>query len=259
MRKIFVAVFLFAAVIFAGCGGGNQQSKVIIGIDDEFAPMSFHNEQNELVGFDIDLAQEAMNRLGVAAEFKPIDWSNKEKEITSGSIDLIWNGLDITNERKEYMIFSKPYMEDRQIVLVKADSDFDIHSEYDLEGKIVGTQAGSTSDDYINRNLKLKNSLAEYKSYTKFSEVVDALKKEEIEVLVCDELVARYEMNTCPDQLKIINIKIGIITETGIGFRKDNVELRDRVQDVFDEMIRDGTARKISVKWFQADLISAER
>ena len=256
MRKIFMAVFLFVNLIFAGCGGEiGTQSKIVIGIDDEFAPMSFHDEKNELVGFDIDLAAEAAKRLGVAAEFKPINWSNKEQEITSGNIDMIWNGLDITNEREEYMIFSKPYMDDRQILLVKEDSDFDIHSEYDLEGKIVGTQAGSTSDDYINRNLKLKKSLAGYKAYTKFHEVIDALKNGEIEIIVCDELIARYEMNKSPDLFKIIDVKIGMITETGIGFRKDNTELRDKVQKTFDEMIKDGTAQKISLKWFQADLI----
>ena len=75
--------------------------------------------------------------------------------------------------------------------------------------------------------------------------------------MVCDEIIARYEMNNYPDEFKIINVKIGEITETGIGFSKNNVELRNKIQVVFDDMIKDGTARKISLKWFQADLIKS--
>ena len=241
--------------ILMGCSNSYGIDKLVIGIDDDFAPMSFHDERGNLVGFDIDLATEAAKRMNAEVEFKPIDWDNKEKEIVSGNIDMIWNGLDITDQRKEYMIFSKPYMDDRQIVLVKRDDDLDIHSEYDLEGKVVGTQAGSTSDDYINQNEKLKRGIKEYKTYSKFSEAVTALKNDEVEVIVCDELIARYEMNSNPNKLRIIEVRIGSIAKTGIGFRKDNTALRDKIQKTFDEMIQDGTAKKISEKWFQADLI----
>ena len=240
--------------MLTGCGSSNNKV-IVIGIDDEFPPMSFHDETGELVGFDIDLAQETARRMGVEVKFQPIDWDNKEAEITSGHIDMIWNGLDITDKRKEYMIFSKPYMDDRQIILVKRDSDLDIYSEYDLEGKIVGTQIGSTSDEYINKESKLKEGIREYKTYSKFSEALAALKNGEIDLVVCDELIARYEMNTYPNQLKVLNVKIGAIAETGIGFRKNDTKLRDKVQTAFDAMIKDGSAKDISMKWFNADLI----
>ena len=267
MRKIFTAALLLVTMIFAGCGGENTSAKndgskisdatkkIIIGVDDEFAPISFHNEKNELVGFDVDLAKEAAKRLGVELEFKSIDWNNKREEITSGNVDMIWNGLDITEERKEYMIFTKPYMDDRQVLLVKKDKMRDIHVEEDLEGKIIGVQAGSTSDDYFSRNEDLKSHLKDYKIYVHFNELLEALKGDEINVLVCDELIARYETNKNPGQFDLLNVKIGDIAEMAVGFRKDNEELRDKVQAVFDEMISDGTAKKISEQWFQADVI----
>lgn len=258
MKKYFLP-FMLMIFMLTGCSGCTGTNKLVIGIDDEFAPISFHNERNELVGFEIDLTKEACRRLGVTAEFKPIDWNNKREEIMSGNIDMIWNGLDITDERKEYMIFSKPYMDDRQIVLVRKESAFSINSEYDLEGKIVGTQAGSASDDYINKNKDLKESLAELKTYEKFGDVFDALQNGEIDVCVCDELVGRYEVNNHPNQFELINVKIGFMTEMGIGFPKDKAELRDKVQVVFDEMIKDGTAREISEEWFGADLIKSRR
>ena len=255
MRKIFVAVLFIVAVMIAGCGGSKELDKLTIGIDDNFAPIAFHNERGELVGFDIDLAKEAARRMGVKFEFKPIDWDKKREALVSGKIDMIWNGLDITDERKEYMIFSKHYMDDRQIILVKSGNDQDIRGEGDLNGKIVGVQAGSSSENYFNQDVPLKKILGDFKVYNQFEELLDALQRDEIDVLICDELIARYELNTNPDKFEIVDIKIGTAMKTAIGFRKDDVELRDKVQAAFDSMIKDGTAKKISEQWFNADLI----
>ena len=259
MRKIFATVVVLMMILFVTGCGTSETERLVVGIDDDFPPIGFHDAQGELVGFDIDLAKETARRMGVEFEFRPIDWDNKREEMMLGNIDMIWNGLDITAERKEYMIFSKPYMDDRQILLVKSGNTQGIVVEEDLADKVVGTQAGSTSEYYLHGKETLRNSFKDYKTYPKFTEVVDALKRGDIDVLVCDEIVARYEMKTNPDQLELIEVKIGDITETGIGFRKDNVELRDRVQKVFDEMIKDGTAKKISERWFQADLIKQVR
>ena len=262
MKKILIALLLVTLTL-AGCGGeqnsqgvgSNSQNKIIIGVDDDFPPICFHNEKNERVGFDVDLAREAASRMDVDIEFKPILWKDKREKITSGEIDMIWNGLDITEERKEYLIFTKPYMDDRQILLVKKGSDLTINTESELEGKIVGTQAGSTSDCYLSQDENLKSSFKDYKTYDKFTGSLDALKNGEIEVLVCDEIVARYEKNKNPDELELIDVKIGTILEMSVGISKDNVKLRDELQTVFDEMVKDGTAKKISIEWFNADLI----
>lgn len=251
----------------AGCGGEHSNNlndaktfdKIIIGLDDEFAPMGFRNEQGALVGFDIDLAREVAKRMDVDVEFKPIDWDRKREAITSGNVDIIWNGLDITDERKEYMIFTKPYMDDRQILLVKKDNDQNIRAEGDLENKRVGVQAGSIAENYLDNNTKLKITFKEYKTYGKFQDGLDALTGGAIDVFLCDELVARYEMNRNPDQFQIIDVKTGYVTEMAVGFRKEDTALRDRVQQAFDEMVKDGTARKISEQWFQADLIKTRK
>ena len=243
MKKILVATLLLAMMILAGCGGEQSAKKIIIGIDDDFAPISFYNEENELVGFDVDLAKETCERMGVLAEF------------LSGGVDIIWDGLDITEDRKEYMIFSKPYMDDRQVMLVKKGYDKNIHSEGDLAGKVVGAQSGSTAENYINNNQELRDTVKDLKVYSKFQEGINGLENSDIEVFICDELVARYKVNKNPDQLEIIDVKTGSAIEVGIGFHKENVELRNKVQEAFDEMIKDGTAKKISEKWFNADLI----
>ena len=95
MKKVFMAALLLVTMMFTGCGGGNDASKtdgdskeikkITIGLDDEYAPMGFKDEQNEIVGFDVDLAKEAAKRLGCEVEFKAIDWNSKEVELKSGT------------------------------------------------------------------------------------------------------------------------------------------------------------------------------
>ena len=94
-----------------------KTEKLIIGIDDTFAPMGFRDENNEIVGFDIDMANAAGEKMGVDIKFQPIDWKTKENELNSGRIDLIWNGYTITDERKEKVLFTKPYLKNSQVVV----------------------------------------------------------------------------------------------------------------------------------------------
>jgi len=266
VKKIFLLLIMFVLFV-SGCGGDSEKDTnsmkhahvLVIGLDDHYPPMGFRNEQNEIVGFDVDLAKEVGRRIGATFEFKPIDWKNKREEIESGNVDIIWNGTDITEERKDYMLFSKPYMDNRQIILIKRGAIDKIRTVGDLEGKIVGTQAGSSSEDYINDTPNLKNSFAEFKTYRNFQDALKELYDGDVNAIIIDEILARYEISKVPPVFQIVEATVGPVTEIAIGFRKDDTELRDRVQKAFDEMIIDGTARKISEQWFQADIIKRKR
>ncbi|MBR2520233.1 MAG: amino acid ABC transporter substrate-binding protein [Selenomonadaceae bacterium] len=262
MKKIFLAALLLVTMVFTGCGGGGDQpkdgnsaKKIVIGLDDEYAPMGFKNEKNEIVGFDVDLAKEAAKRLGTEVEFKAIDWNSKEAELKSGRIDIIWNGLDITPERQENMLFSKPYMDNRQIIFVKAGNDQGIKSEADLAGKTVGTQAGSTAEAYIVKAEGLKDSFKEFKTYGDYVSAFMDLENGRIDALVCDEIVGRYALSKQEGKFDALDVTVGPVSQFGIAFRKDDTELCGKVQKVFDEMVKDGTAAKISEQWFKADLL----
>ena len=266
MKKFFMVALLLVTMVFAGCDGGSdpaktdgngskEAKKIVIGLDDEYAPMGFKNEQNEIIGFDVDLAKEAAKRLGSEVEFKAIDWNSKEAELKSGRIDIIWNGLDITPEREENMLFSKPYMDNRQIVFVKKDNTQNISAETDLADKAIGTQAGSTAESYIDKTESLKSSFKEFKTYGDYVSAFMDLENGRIDALVCDEIVGRYAMSKQGDKFDALDVTVGPVSQFGIAFRKDNTELRDKVQKVFDEMIKDGAAKKISEQWFGADLI----
>ena len=265
MKKIFL--LLIAIFLMTGCGGekNSNDSKspkysriIVVGLDD-FAPMGFKDENGNIVGFDVDLAKEAAKRMGVEFEFKMIDWNNKEMEMTSGNIDMIWNGCDIMDEYKKYMTFSKPYMDNRQILLVEKGNPKEIHSVGDLTDKIVATQAGSNSETYIDDDEYLRNSFAKFKTYRNVNMGFKGLSNGEFDALIIDEIAARYEINKNPDKFELVEAMIGSVTQFGIGFRKGDTELRDKVQKAFDSMIKDGTAKKISIQWFGADLIKSGR
>lgn len=107
MRKFIASllVLLLVGALVAGCGSSTPK-KIVVGLDDNFPPMGFRDDKNNIVGFDIDMAKEASKRMGVAVEFKPIDWNSKEAELSSKRVDVLWNGLTITEQRKQNIAFS---------------------------------------------------------------------------------------------------------------------------------------------------------
>ena len=266
MKKIFLAAMLLVTMLLTGCGGGDTPKdsgaakttdgkKIVIGLDDEYPPMGFKNEKNEIVGFDVDLAKEAAKRLGREVEFKPIDWNSKEAELKSGRIDVLWNGLDITEERKKNMLFSEPYMTNKQIIFVRKGEDPGIKAETDLSGKTVGTQAGSTAEDYITGKADLKDTFKEFKTYGDYISAFMDLENGRLDAIVCDEIVGRYYMSKHPDKIDALDVAVGPTTDFGIAFAKENTALRNEVQKAFDEIIADGTAARISAEWFGKDLL----
>ena len=96
--------------------------QLVLGLDIEFPPMGFVNESGEIVGFDIDVAQEVCNRLGVSLVKQGINWDETENDLNSGKIDCIWNGMSVTESRAEEMNLSEPYMKNELIVVVSGDS-----------------------------------------------------------------------------------------------------------------------------------------
>ena len=253
---------VLSAALFTGCGGQQQAAsssgsgsgsgagdKIVVGLDDNFPPMGFKDENNEIVGFDIDLAKEATKRLGREVEFKAIDWSSKEAELKSGRVNVLWNGLDITDKRKENMLFSDPYMDNRQIIFVKKGAT-GITDEQSLAGKAVGTQSASTAEEYIDGSDFFKTKVKEVKKYSDFVSAFMDLENGRIDAVIGDEIVGRYYMSKHPDSIDAV----GPVSQFGIAFAKDNQKLRDDVQKVLDEMVKDGTVAKISEKWFGKDI-----
>ena len=167
MKKMLAALLAavmtlcFAAALAEDTGLEDLKAKgtFVMGFDEEYPPMGFVDENGEYVGFDIDLAKEVTSRLGVELVLQPIAWDSKELELSGKNIDCIWSGLTMTPERIEQMTFSIPYLANEQILVVRTDSG--IASKADLTGKVLGTQAGSSSVDVLNANPDLLAAIGE--------------------------------------------------------------------------------------------------
>ena len=246
-----------AAAMLVGCGGQEKQAeqklpdKIVIGLDDNFPPMGFRDDNGELVGFDIDLAKEAGKRLGIPVEFKPIDWDSKEAALKSKQVDMLWNGLTITEDRGKQIAFSKPYLNNAQILVVRADSP--ITDRAGLAGKTIGTQEGSSSVEALDKQADFKNSLQDVKKYGDFVAAFMDLEVGRIDGLLVDSVVGRYYMSKKPGKFKVIDDKMGD-EQYGVGMRQEDTLLQEKLNGVLKDMSADGTMTKLSQKWFNEDI-----
>ncbi|MGN7759996.1 amino acid ABC transporter substrate-binding protein [Paenibacillus sp. 22594] len=246
-RGILVLLLVMAIAVIAGCSSsGSKDGKLVIGIDDKFAPMGFRDDNNEIVGFDIDYAKAAAEKMGKEVTFQPIDWSAKESELNSGRIDMIWNGYTITDERKEKVLFTKPYLENSQVVVVLADSM--LSKLDDLAGKEVGLQSLSSAADALEAS-PIKAKLSGVSEFTDNVLALTDLKSGRLDGVVIDEVVARYYMSKEPDSYKLLDESLAP-EQYGIGIKKGNEALLTELQKALDELNSDGTAAEISTKWF---------
>ncbi|SJZ63752.1 amino acid ABC transporter substrate-binding protein [Garciella nitratireducens] len=232
-----------------------EKGKFIVGLDDTFPPMGFRDKNGEIVGFDIDLAKEVAKRMGVEVEFKPIDWAGKVLSLNSGDIDVIWNGLTVTPERKKQILFSKSYIISDQSIIVAADSD--INSKSDFKGKIIAAQAGSSSYDLVTADQEIMAMIkgGQVKQYSKYTEALMDLSAGRIDAVIIDEAVGRYYMSQKPEEYKMLKDNFGS-QEYSIGFRMQDQAFKNEIDKILAEMIEDGTAAKISEKWFGKDIIA---
>ena len=267
LKKLVVIAFcvLFAAgMVFAGgksdgktSGGDNSlqnvlnKKKLILGLDDSFPPMGFRNENNEIVGYDIDLAREATKRMGVELVCQPIDWNAKEQELNTGEIDCIWNGFTITDDRKQNLLFTPPYLKNAQVIVVKQNSP--INTLADMTGKTAGTQAGSSSVDALDEAPDFKASLKNVVEYKDFLTALMDLDVGGIDAVVIDLVVANDNINRSGKPFRILKETLGE-EQFGIGFRKNDKALADKVWATLMDMAKDGTVAKIATKWLGADI-----
>lgn len=219
----------------------------VVGFDAEFPPYGYKDDSGKYVGFDLDLAQEVCDRLGWTLVKQPIDWDAKDMELNSGAIDCIWNGFTMTGREDEYT-FSKPYVDNSIVYVVRADSD--IQTEADLAGKHVITQAGSSALSALQDESKadVVNSFASLDEIADYNTAFMNLEAGTNDAIAVDIGVAQYQLTTKADKFRMLEEPLST-EQYAIGFKKGNEELRDQVQATLDEMAEDGTLAEIAAKY----------
>nr|MBP7526203.1 amino acid ABC transporter substrate-binding protein [Propionivibrio sp.] len=184
--------------------------------------------------------------------FKPIDWSAKEAELSGKRVDVLWNGLTITEERKANILFTKPYLENRQIVIVTDKSE--VKAKADLADKIVGVQDGSSAVEAVQKDEATAKSIKELKKFGDNVTALMDLSAGRLDALVVDEVVGRYYTSKKPGEYRVLDENFGT-EDYGIGTRKDDTELMAQIDKAMDDMKADGAAATISTKWFGKDIV----
>lgn len=277
MKKISLAVFAMMMVamlaVFAGCSSSSDtngdtadsgtvqdnslqnvldKGTLVLGLDDSFPPMGFRDENNNIVGFDIDVATEVAKRMGVELKLQPIEWATKEMELKTGSVDCLWNGMSIDDDRKKVMDLSEPYMTNRMVLVVLNASEYT--DQASLAGKTIGVQNGSTAEKILAESdfgKTIGNTIGFKDNVTAFME----LETKGIDAIFMDEVVANYAIMSQHKDFKVL--EDGLTEEEyAVGFKTGNTALKNEVQKYIDEMKADGTMTQISEKWFGKDVVS---
>lgn len=268
MKKVLAAILTSALslTVLAGCGQTpastkekvtdapktENKSTFTVGFDQDFPPYGFKGEDGEFTGFDLELAAEVARRMDKEIRYQPVDWDAKDFELESGTIDCIWNGFTMTGREDGYT-WSEPYMNNTQVFVVRTADN--INSASDLADKIITVQADSSAQAALEdeENADLKNSFKDIVVCSQYNAAFMDLESGAVDAIAMDVGVARYQIKGREDKFKLLDEEIAS-EQYGIGFKKGNTELRDKVQSTLEEMAADGTVAEISNKWFNEDV-----
>ena len=235
----------------ARAADGEDDNTFIVGFDAEFPPYGYKDDNGEYVGFDLDLAQEVCDRNGWTLKKQPIEWNSKDMELNSGSISCIWNGFTMNGREDDYT-WTKPYVDNSQVVVVRKESG--ITQLNDLAGKVVAVQADSsalaalTGEDASEENKTLCATFKDLQQVGDYNSAFMNLESGVVNAICMDIGVANYEIESRGDKFMMLEDRLSS-EEYGIGFKKGNTELRDKVQATLLDMLADGTFDEIAEKW----------
>ena len=265
MKKLLCAAVSGMMLMGVGCAGetasntsGEDNSlknvqdagKLVLGLDATFKPMGFTDENDQIVGFDIDVAEEVCSRMGVELELYSVNWDTKEQDLNAGTIDCIWNGLSVSEERKQMMLMSEPYMNNEMVFVVNGKSDITALS--DLSDAKIGVQNGSTALEILNASEVVANGAVPVELATNV-EALQQLELDMVDAVFLDSVVANYEIVSTGKDYKVLEEGLSS-EEYAIGFRLGDQALCDEVTKTLKEMVADGKLAEISTEWFGSDV-----
>ena len=258
MKKMFLIIsVLMLSVALVACNNNltdleyiEDKGTFVLGYTD-FPPMGFL-ENGEPSGFDIEIAKLVFERMDVELRFRYIDWDAKVVELDSKRIDAIWNGLTITDERKLEMTFSNPYFDNNLIIISKEGSGIDVIA--DLNDKNIGVELGSSADLSTSKNEEIMNLSKEIKKYSTSSDAILALNAGLVDAVVVDEIYARYVVMKDTNNTYEIGSEIIGQEQYGVGFRLGDESLRDKIDQILDDLYEEGLIQPISIKYFGVNL-----
>ncbi|MDO4492649.1 MAG: transporter substrate-binding domain-containing protein [Clostridia bacterium] len=253
---LVLAFALTATVAFAADDDAayiKEKGKMLIGITI-FDPMNYYDDNGKLIGFDTEFAEAVCAKLGVAPEFVEINWDTKEIELNAKSIDCIWNGMTITEERKENMEFSAAYIRNKQVIVIRTENAAKYTDTASLSGATIVAEISSAGEEAILADENL--SKGTYIACGKQADTLLEVKAGTADAAVIDYVMAKSMVGEGTDYADMMIVE-GVdlaVEEYGIGFRKGST-MAAEVDAQFKALIEDGTMAAIAEKYGQADVL----
>ncbi len=244
-----LAACVAAAGALGGCGETKEDNTLVIGITI-YAPMNYYendDESGKLIGFDTEFAEKACAELGYTPKFQVIDWEQKIFELQSNKIDLIWNGMTITDELKQEIAISDSYLENKQVVVVKAEnaSKFtDIASVG--QAASIAVEGGSAGESTVTDN----SYTSKVNKMTAQSDCLLEVKTGSSEIAIIDYTMAKAMTGAGTDYADLTFVDVGYAGEEyGIGMRKEDTDLLKKLNDIIAKYKTDGTLDALTRKY----------
>ncbi|MFH0875031.1 MAG: ABC transporter substrate-binding protein [archaeon] len=221
-----------------------ERGKLIIGIDPDFPPMRLIDNSGNLVGYDVDVANEIAAQLKIPVDIKRIAWGELFDNVKSGNVDIVISAITITPKRTEEMLFSIPYFDAGQVIIVGKDNT-GINTPEDLKGKKVGVLKGTTCEEAA---LQYTDSSL-IAGYSSNQDIISDIKKNSLDAMVTDLIGASGYVKS-DSSIKIVGEPFtqeyyGIATKLG------NDALMDEINRVVRDMKRSGKLKEIKDKWLK--------
>lgn len=263
--KKFLSILAAAAMLIsaAGCSGSDKKDweyisdkgELVIGIT-LYEPMNYYDSNNVLTGFDTEFAQQVCEKLGVNPKFQVIEWEQKESELKSRTIDCIWNGLTVTEERKDNMAFSDPYVDNRQVLIIKKDNAEKYAQETDLANIKVAAESGSAGQSAIEENATL--STDEFIGCSAQKDVLMEVKAGTVDAGVIDYVMATASIKDDTDysDLMIVDAVELAPEQYAIGLRLEDTETLAKINDAVKQLADEGKLQTLAEKYGLSDVLA---
>lgn len=282
MKKIIALLMAAAmtATALVGCGGSSSNTSTGASVDETasgdwsyieekgdfvigityFEPMNYLDDNGELTGFETEFATKVCEEMGVTPKFQKIDWDSKEVELNAKTIDCIWNGLTITDERKENMGISTPYMENKQVMVVKADKADEFSADKALTSNVtVVAEKQSAGEDVAKDDEFFAD--ANYVSVDSQAKALLEVKSGTADVAIIDYVMSIGTLQDGSDyaDLSVVEDLSFAPEQYGVAIRKDSPETLEKLNAAIQKVADDGELEKLAEKYNLKDLLLVEK
>ena len=260
MKKILAMILaMVMALSLAACGKTEQKDEkkddsaaaktFIMGIDAEYPPFSYLDENGEYTGFDVEVCKAACDLLGWDMQVFPVNWDQKLVQLDANECDCVWSGMTILDSMKEAgYVISAPYYDNTQVIMVKEGSD--IKSSADLAGKVVAVQLGTSGEALLADGGDLADLAATFADLTtcdSFLKCFTELGGGAVDAVIVDKPVA-VSYAESNKGFTVLDEGLGA-EQYGIAFRAGDEELCATVEDAVAQLVANGTYAEIAAKY----------